>query len=54
MARQVRKASDFLLTHFERVTLVVEQNEMLDPLYIGFRGTQTVVLHPDFGAHAVK
>ena len=48
------KGGGFLLTHFERVTLVVERNEMLDPLYIGSCGTQTVVPNSDFSAHAVK
>jgi hypothetical protein len=50
----VEVAFDFLLTHIVGMALVIEQNELTDPVDIGLFSSMTEVFLPTGDSHLIK
>lgn len=50
----IQETLNFAITHHLRVLLVIEQNELADPVEIGFLCSIAVLLRPDFCANRLQ
>jgi hypothetical protein len=52
--KMIQETLSFVVANHLRVLLVIKQNELADPVEIGFLGSITVLLCPDFCANRLQ